>query len=410
MSLKEAERLGIMKGLDKKELTLRQACEQLGLSLKQTRRIWKRYLEEGAKGLITRKRGQPSSNKIAEEKRSRIMELIRARYFDFGPTLASEKLKERDKMTVSAETLRKWMIEEGMWKPKRKKEQRVYQRRTRRSRFGELLQGDGSPHDWFEGRSEKCTLLQFVDDATSRTTVAQFFPSETTEGYLKLLEEQLEKYGRPLEMYVDKHVIFRVNREELKKGIGVTHFGRVVKELGIELICAHSPQAKGRIERKNGVLQDRLIKEMRLRGINTLEEGNRFLPEFLEKLDRRFGQEAASRENAHRPLRARDDLKRIFARKERRKLSKDLTFQHRGTLYMVETKTPNRLRHADVEILWRGEEEIEVEYNGVKLKYKKWAEKEDKRPVVLNAKELEAKAAVWINKKMTKPKKTHPWR
>ena len=388
MSVKEAERLSAMKQVDKKLLTIKRASEELGISLRQAKRIRKRYLKRGEAGLISEKRGMPSNRKLPEETRNRVMILLTTRYTDFGPTLASETLEKRDKIKVSGETLRKWMTEQGIWKPKRKKEPRVYRRRARRSRFGELLQGDGSPHDWFEGRGEKCTLLQFVDDATSKITVARFVPTEGTEGYSQLLEQHLKKYGRPLGLYVDKHATFRVNREEIQKGIGITHFGRIVKELEIELICAHSPQAKGRVENKNGVLQDRLVKEMRLQGISTIEEANAFLPGFLEDLNRRFGKEPANLEDAHRALRPQDDLKRIFSRRDTRKLSKDLTFQHHGVLYLVETKSPNRLKHATVNILWREQEPIEVFYNATKLEYKKWAEAIYERPDIRDSKEI----------------------
>jgi hypothetical protein len=410
MSIKEAERLGVMKRLVKKDLTLRRASEQLGISLKQTRRVRRRYLEEGPQGLISRKRGQPSGNKISEKIRSRAMKIVETKYPDFGPTLAAEKLRERDKVIISVESLRKWMIEGGIWKAKKKKEGRVYQRRERRSCFGEMLQGDGSPHDWFEGRRGKCTLVQFVDDATSQTTAARFVPSETTESYLEILREHLERYGRPLSLYVDKHRIFRIGKEEVKNGTGTTHFGRVLKELDIELICANSPQAKGRVERKNGVFQDRLIKEMRLEEIDTIDEANEFLPRYLERHNKQFGKEAARGENGHRPLRKQDDLGRIFARKDKRRLSKDLTFQHHGMLYMIETKSPNRLKHAYVNILWREKRLIEVEHNGVKLSYKKWSERIDERPMVLDTKEIEAQGGLWTNRKSTKPRKSHPWR
>ena len=353
MSIKEAERLSVMRQVDKKIFTIAQVGKELGLSLRQAKRVRKRYLSQGARGLISLKRGQISNRRISQDTKDNAIALVKTQYADFGPTLASEKLDNRHGIKISSETLRKWLIEEGIWKPKSKKEVKVYQRRTRRSCFGEMLQGDGSPHDWLEERGPRCTLLQFVDDATSKTTAARFVPTEGTDGYLDLLKEHLERYGRPQALYVDKHSSFRVNREEIKNGTGITHFGRVVKELGIELICAHSPQAKGRVERKNGVFQDRLIKEMRLQGINTIEEANNFLPQFLEEMNRRFGKEAALPEDAHRPLRVQDDLKRIFARKDRRKLSKNLTFQHQGILYLVQTKCPNRMRHAHVEVLWK---------------------------------------------------------
>ncbi len=406
MSVKEANRLGIMRQIDKKVLTNRRASEQLGICLKQLRRIRKRYLQEGVNGLISKRRGQPSANKIPKEIRDIAISLIQTKYLNFGPRLTGEKLYERHQIKLSEETIRKWMIEEGLWKLRRKKNKKVYQRRPRRSRFGELLQGDGSPHDWFEGRDEKCCLIHFIDDATNEITNAVFVPVETTEGYLRCLKGHLERHGRPLGLYVDKHGIFKVNREELKKGTGITHFGSVLKELEIELICAHSPQAKGRIERSNGVLQDRLIKEMRLEGINTIEDGNAFLSGFLEKHNKRFRKEAASPENAHRPMRGQDDLQRIFARKEARKVSKDLTFQHRGVLYLLETKTPNRLRQASVDIFWRENEPIRVEYNGTELEYKIWEERRYEKPPVLDTKEI---GMGWVSKKRAGPSLHHPW-
>lgn len=407
MSIKEAYRLGIMRRMDKNDLTPKKASEELSLSLKQLRRVRKRYLAEGEAGLLSKKRGRISNNKISEKIRDKVINLIRKKYVDFGPTLASEKLLERHKLPVSRETLRKWMSEEGIWISRKKKDRRVYQRRPRRSRFGALLQGDGSHHDWFEGRGEKCCLIHFIDDATNDITSAKFSPTETTEAYLECLKEHLEQYGRPLGLYVDKHTTFKVNREELKKGVGITHFGKVLKELDIELICAHSPQAKGRIERSNGVLQDRLIKEMGLKGISTINQANAFLPRFFEKYNERFRKKAASPENAHRALRKEDDLERIFARKDKRKLSKDLTFQHHGILYLIETKTPNRLRYAFVDVLWTDNQPVKVEYDGKELKYKIWEEKIYEQPAVLGAKEI---GLGWVNRKTIKPSKNHPWR
>src|SRR5277367_493916 len=407
MSVKEAGRLGIMRQMDKKDLTPKKAAEELGLSLKQLRRVRKRYLTEGEAGLLSKKRGQVSGNKIPEKIRDKVISLLRAKYIDFGPTLACEKLLERHKLQLSRETLRNWMIEEGIWVSRKKKDKRAYQRRPRRSQFGALLQGDGSHHDWFEGRGEKCCLIHFIDDATNEITIAKFSAKETTEAYLVCLKEHLERYGRPLGFYVDKHGTFKVNREELKKGVGITHFGKVLKELDIELICAHSPQAKGRIERSNGVLQDRLITEMRLEGISTVEQANAFLPRFLEKHNKRFRKEPANPEDAHRAMRQKDDLARIFARKDIRKLSKDLMFQHHGILYLIETKTPNRLRYASVDVLWTDKQPVTVEYDGKKLKYKVCEERIYEQPATLDSKEI---GVTWISKKQRKPSRYHPWR
>jgi transposase InsO family protein len=364
-------------------------------------------LEEGSAGLISKKRGQVGNNKISEETRVQAVNLLKEKYINFGPTLACEKLLERHQLQLSAETLRKWMIEEGLWLPKKKKNKRVYQRRPRRSRFGDLIQGDGSLHDWFQGRGPKCCLIHFIDDATNEITSARFVPVETTEGYLICLKQHLTRYGKPLGLYVDKHSIFKVNKEELKQGVGITHFGRVLKDLGIELICAHSPQAKGRIERSNGVLQDRLCKEMGLEKISTIEEGNAFLPQFLEKHNKRFKKLAANPENAHRAMKKEDDLEKIFSRKDKRKLSKDLTFQHQGIVYLIESKTPNRLQQALVNVLWREGQPIKVEHNGKSLKYKIWKETVYEQPPVLDVKEI---GLAWINKKRVKNAKHHPWR
>lgn len=292
MSIKEAERLGVMRQIDKNGISLRKASEELGISLRQTKRIRKRYLEFGDKGLLSRHRGKKSPNRIPEKIKNRALLLLTRKYPDFGPTFACEKLQIHG-LTVSNETVRKWMIEVGLWKPKRKRQKQIHSRRVRRPRFGELIQADGSHHDWFEGRGARCCLTLFVDDATSLITSGRFSSAETTENYLSCLKEHLGRYGRPLSMYVDKHSIFRVNKGEIKRGTGITRFGQVLKDLDIELICAHSPQAKGRVERKNGVLQDRLVKDMRLANICCVEEANLFLGGWIEEHNKKFGKKAA---------------------------------------------------------------------------------------------------------------------
>jgi hypothetical protein len=409
MSIKEAERLGVMKQIDSNSITIREGSLQLGLSCRQMKRIRKRYKKEGEEGLISKKRGKPSNRKICNKIRNKVLKLLKAKYINFGPTLAMEKLNQLENIKLSDETIRKWMVAEGLWKGKSRKVGRVYQRRLRRSQFGELLQGDGSPHDWFEGRRERCTLLQFVDDATSKITAAKFVHVEATEGYLDLLKSHLEKYGRPLGLYVDKHSIFRVNQGEHKNGKRITHFGRVLKDLDIELICANSPQAKGRVERKNGVMQDRLVKEMRLQGINTIQEANVFLPKFIDELNQRFGVEAANPKSAHRPMREQEDLEKLFAKRHQRKLSKNLMFQHNNATYLIEAKTPNRLKHTTIEVLSKNGAVIDVLHKGEKLKYKKWNEIEYERPFILNAKEIEI-GKPCINRKAARPALNHPWR
>lgn len=407
MSIKEANRLSIMKQVDKKILNMKKASEELGVSLRQAKRIRRRYRLHGELGLISKHRGKISPNRIGLKLKNEVLGILRrTEYIGFGPTLAKEKLRQRHGIYLSDETVRKWMIEEALWKAKKQRVRKIHQRRMRRSRFGELLQGDGSRHAWFENRGEECTLVIFVDDATSCLTAGKFVPAETTEAYQDILEEHLNRYGRPLALYVDKHSIFRTNRETLKES--ETHFGRVLRELEIELICAHSPQAKGRVERANGTLQDRLIKEMRLREIRTIEEANRYLSLFIEEYNQKFGKEPRHAEDAHRPLREYDDLERIFARRFSRRVSKDLSFHYEGTFYQIKPKFPNRFRHERVNILERPGKPILVEANGKEYPYTKWEkEAQHEKPRILDSKELEA---YWPSRVPRKPTKHHPWR
>lgn len=407
MSIKEANRLSIMRQIDKKILTLKKAGEELGLSQRQVKRIRKRYRSEGESGLVSRHLGKISPNKIDPKLKDSVLNILkRDEYIGFGPTFMQEKLRQRHGYYLSNETLRKWLIEEDLWKTKKQRIKKVYQRRIRRARFGELLQGDGSRHLWFEERGEECTVVIFVDDATSRITAGRFVPAETTLAYQELLEDHLKKYGRPQGIYVDKHSIFRTSRENSGAKESETHFGRVLRELDIELICAHSPQAKGRVERANGTLQDRLIKEMRLQKIQTIEAANEFLPQFIEDYNERFGKEPRNPEDAHRPMREGDNLERIFARRSIRKLSKNLSFQYEGKAYQLKLQSPNRIRFTSVNILERAGKPILIESGGQELSYTEWEETFHGKPKVLDIKELEA----YWPQQHRKPGKHHPWR
>lgn len=235
------------------------AAEMMGLSKSQTIRVKKAFNKFGTQGLISKRRGKPSPNKIPDEILSQAINLINKKYYDFGLTFACEKLREKHNINMSVESVRKLMIKEGLWKDRKNKQVIVHQRRSRRSKFGSLIQIDGSYHNWFENRAEKCCLIVFIDDATSKITKARFCHHETTNDYLLTLQDHINEYGKPLSMYSDKHQIFKVNNKKYLTGKEITHFGSVLKNLEIDLICANSPQAKGRVERANGVLQDRLI-------------------------------------------------------------------------------------------------------------------------------------------------------
>ena len=258
MSKKELSRYGIMEKTETKAMSQKEGAELLGISERHYRRLLKRYRENGVEGLISKKRGKPSNRRCPDKIKEKTLKLLKGKYKDFGPTFASQKLEKDEQIKLSRETLRLWMIEEGLWKGKKQKAIKLHQSRIRRSQEGELIQVDGSPHDWFEGRRKPCSLLGYIDDATSKVMHLKFVENETTAGYLKM-------HGRPESLYTDRLSVFRVNTDkEGYKGKGLTQVGRALKELGIELICANSPQAKGRIERLFNTLQDRLVKEMRL--------------------------------------------------------------------------------------------------------------------------------------------------
>ena len=288
MSASERERLYVVRALSKGRLAQREAAERLGLSVRQIKRLVRAWRRDGDAGLISRQRGRASPRRLEASKRARIEELLRARYPDFGATLAAEKLRELNGVEVSRETVRRIQIDLGLARTRRRRSVRVHSPRERRPRFGELIQIDGSPHDWFEGRGPRCTLIVFIDDATSRLTALQFAPAETTRAYLSALRAHLLAHGVPLAFYSDRHGIFRINAKEAASGDGLTEFGRVAERLRIELIQASTPQAKGRVERANQTLQDRLIKEMRLSGISNIADAQAFADAFIETWNAKF--------------------------------------------------------------------------------------------------------------------------
>lgn len=367
------DKVMVLQKLSDKCLTQVEAGEWLGVSDRHIRRMMRVWKAKGWEGFLPQPR--PSNRKIKDDVKHKAMDLIKQHYHDFGPTLASEKLQENHGLHISKESIRRWMIEQELWKGKRRRSARIHPSRERRPRLGEMVQIDGSHHDWFEGRAPACCLLVMVDDATSQIVGMRFEPSETTFGYMRCIEEHILAYGRPISYYSDKHSIFRQNRDSIKvlKEEGHhTQLQRALKELRIELICAHSPQAKGRVERANGVLQDRLIKEMRLRGLSSMEEGNAYLREFMEGYNKRFGVEAASSEDAHRPwLPSVETLRLMLSKKYTRRLSKNLEFSLNRKIYQIEGQGQGyRLRHGEVLICETAYGETMVVYKGKFLRYK----------------------------------------
>lgn len=382
MTRKEISRCGLMEQVKNHRIRQMRAAEMLGISDRHFRRLLKTYREEGAEGLCSKKRGKPSNRRTPEEIRQKVIGIIKKSYQGFGPSLISEKLGERDKIKVSNETVRKWMIEEGLWKARKQKKLKIYQRRNRRSREGELIQIDGSPHDWFEGRREKCCLLGFIDDATSKIMHLKFVEVESTKGYLQSFKEYIEKHGKPESCYSDRHSIFRVNQiEEGYKKKGITQLGRALKELDIELICANSPQAKGRIERLFNTLQDRLVKELKLEGISSIEEANEYVKRYIEKHNKKFAIEAESKENAHR--KATEELEKVLCYKEERTISKNLEISYGGRIIQLqEEKEVNRLRRAKATVVEKLDGTVHIEYRGRELRYKELAVREHQGRIV----------------------------
>jgi hypothetical protein len=277
------------------------------------------------------------------------------------------------------------------------------------SKYGELIQIDGSPHAWFENRGPKCTLIVFIDDATGNLLYLKFEKAETTWAYADGVKSSVLNHGRPCAYYSDKHNIFRVNRSNTLSGEGLTQFGKMLDDLDIALICANSPQAKGRVERSNRVLQDRLVKELRLNSISTIEEANAFLPSFMEKHNRRFAKIPKSPLNAHRDLPKDLDLDRIFRLRETRYLSKNLTFQYKNKLYQIKTSRPTyALRKARVDVFENKDGDVLVEYKKQKLSYSIYVDRSPRAEEV-HSKELNSKLDNLLKTKY-KPTKRHPWK
>ncbi len=370
MSMRELDRLKVIQAVVEHGLMVWRAAEKLGLSRRQVERLVIRYREDGPSGLGSRKRGHESNRQLPPGLEARARRLIRDTYADFGPTLACEKLRERHGIDLAKETVRRIMIDAGFWVPRKLRPPKVHQPRNRGACLGELVQIDGSDHAWFEERAPACTLLVYVDDATSRLMQLLFVPTESTFGYFEAARAYIERHGKPMAFYSDKASIFRVNRQESAEGRGYTQFGRALFELNIDILCANSSPAKGRVERMNGTLQDRLVKELRLRGINTMPAANAFAPAFIADFNARFGKPPRSDFDAHRPLRVDEDLTRIFTWREWRKVSQSLTLQYDKVMYLLEDRPEHRrLIHRYIEVAEYPDGRIELWADGAALPY-----------------------------------------
>ena len=404
MSQKERTRLGVMQQVKAKAMTLVAAAEVLGVCYRQAKRIWKRYQKQGDKGLVHQGRGRRGNRAKAARFKQRVLARYKKRYEGFGPTLACEHLVE-DGLKVDHETLRRWLLESGDWIIQRRR-QKHRQWRERKPCFGQLVQMDGSEHDWFEGRGPRTVLMVMVDDATNRTHV-RFSDGETTRAAYDVFEGYTRKYGLPQGLYVDRDSIYKTTRqptieEQLAQEKPLTQFGRAMKQLGVELDLAFSPQAKGRVERRNGLLQDRLVKEMRLAKINEVAQANTFLEEtFLPDLNRRFCVEPALPADVHRGV--PKDLNEVLGWEEERVVQRDWTVSWQGRYFQIHPKHEN-LCLAGKKVIVRELRDgtVQLLSGGQKLQRTELLERPKPK--------LEPKAATAAKPTPVLPASNHPWR
>ena len=414
LSAKEWDRAKVIQRVAEGGGAQAEAAERLGVSLRHVRRLLRRYRDEGAEGLASRRRGCPSSRKIADSVREQALDWVRTRYADFGPTHAHEKLREEHGFTHSVETLRTWMVQDGLWKPKSRRAIPVHQHRPRRSLRGEMIQVDGSAHDWFEGRSPTCTLLCYIDDATSEIMLLRLVPAESTRSYMESLREYLERYGRPGCLYTDRHSTFQLTRAK-DPCDQLTQFGRVLRTLDVAPIHALTPQAKGRVERCFRTLQSRLVREMRLAGLDTPEEANPWLDGFRLQHNAKFAKAPAREGDAHRPVeRSRDELDLIFTRHHDRRLSKQAEFRFKNGHYQVVGEGKGyRLRNVPLQICEDFDGQIRVFAEGRELQIRRFASGPCAAPVV-HEKTLSRRVDRILKQqeqgKLKVPAVNHPWR
>jgi transposase len=369
MSKRELNRLDVLARLDGDKLSVAVAAGLMNITARQTYRLLGRYRDGGASAIADQRRGRPSNNRLSDTVRDHAIALVREFYPDFGPTLAAEKLTERHDLRVSRETLRNWMRRAGIW-VSRAERKRIQQPRYRREHIGELVQIDGSEHRWFEDRAAPCTLLVFVDDATSQLMELRFVASESTFAYFEALKAYLHHHGKPVAFYSDKHSIFRVSNEHAASGNGMTQFGRALSELNIEILCANTSQAKGRVERAHHTLQDRLVKELRLAGISTVDAANAFLPGFIAHYNARFAKPPARDQDFHRVVDPQQDLDRILCWREQRQVSHQLVINYSRMKLMLKPEgIAVRLRGKMVEINDFPDGRLEVRWKGISLPY-----------------------------------------
>lgn len=413
MSPKETERIAVMENLISKRIKQKHAAGQLDISVRQTQRLIAKYKKDGIKGLTHKSRGRKGNRAINQKEKDKATDLIRKYYPDFGPTFALEKLSQNHGILFGVDTLRKEMIAANLWKAKSRKIKDIHPYRERRACVGELIQLDGSPHRWFENRGNPCTLVAFIDDATSQIMDGMFVDYEGTWTLFEATEHYLKIHGKPLAFYVDKHSTFKINRqanveEELKDKQAQSQFTRAMDSIGIEVICANSPEAKGRVERLFETLQDRLVKEMRLNGISTKEEATKYFREvYIPMHNSKFAVLPREKANLHRPLLAGDNLAKILTIRSKRMVSRNLAVQYKNTRYQLIPENGYRytLRNTGITVVEDRDGIISFIYKDRTIPYQlAIKEVRSNRPIqVISSKEF-------TERRVTIPGLDHPWR
>jgi len=398
MSQRELRRLHVIRKAIEGILKQKEAGELLSLSDRQVRRLIKKVRLEGDVGIIHKARGKPSNSNLPKKIKDKAIKFYREKLKGFGPTLASEKLSEMEGIKISKDTLRNWLIETGDWEKIRKsREHRQW--RERKHHNGELIQIDGSHHDWFEGRGPRCVLMGYIDDATGKV-YARFYEYEGTMPAMESFKRYVKKYGIPVRVYLDKHTTYKSPKKAAFPGYDeepLSQFERAMKELGVEVIHAHSPQAKGRIERLFRTFQDRVVKEMRLRGVKTIEEANKFLVEYLPKYNKKFAVKPSGKEDIHRDIPKGMNLDRILCIKTERTLRNDFTVAHNGTLYQIQDK----IKAQKVIVEERINGTMVITHNDTFLKFKEITERPERQ---------KTKPRLSGKKRQCKLPVDHPWR
>lgn len=409
MSAREEGRLRVLEQVLHGKLSQVQAAGLLEVSVRQVRRLQRRYEAHGGAGLVHQLRGQVSNRKLDASVALRAQQLITAHYPDFGPTLASEMLVKHHGIALSIESVRTLMTSAGLWRPKRKRQTPIHPMRERRACRGELIQIDGSPHDWFEGRGPRCTLLVFIDDATSELMALRFVAAETTAAYMQTLHDYILEHGLPACLYSDRHSIFRTSKAADDNPLP-TQFARALDSLGIEGIQASSPQAKGRVERANKTLQDRLVKVLRLAGINDMVAANAWVSAYIEPHNQRFAVQARDPHDAHVAyLESELQLSTILAHHYQRRLSKTLSCQFRRQVLQISAPgQQRRLAGQTVQIIERLDGSLTVLYERRPLIHQASDRTVYIKPVV-DAKGLNHRVNTTL-KERQRPDSTHPWK